>query len=329
MRHNARVVYAAAGHDQIRETRGEAAGRERDRHRRQHRRGGHEIPHRKARLLQPFHEGRAILLATRALGRLAAVISIGQQVVEQRGIHAAGFGDLPAAVVRLPHLTGERVDRHVAGAGIECHHSIGRCACRNHRDVGYASDIERDARAGPMAEQQIIHVRNQRRSLAPGGDIARAKIRDYRQAGAFRDDRRFADLQGIRSAFVIDGLPVAADQLHGAEALHGAQHRTRVQLSQLKAKPRDGRGLRGGVGDRQNRVAHQRGERRRLESDGFDAAALDLNDGHVDAVERSPAHHAGHSHWRFSSFWSSLSNCNASMGRSSSRLMPRMRSAIP
>ena len=55
----------------------------------------------------------------------------------------------------------------------------------------------------------------------------------------------------------------------------------------------------------------------------------DLDDGHVDAIERRAAHDAGDSHWRFNSRCNSASSCSASMGRSSSRFSSRMRSAMP
>ena len=59
------------------------------------------------------------------------------------------------------------------------------------------------------------------------------------------------------------------------------------------------------------------------------AAPANLHDGDIDAVQRRAAHDSGDSHDRFNSFCNSLSSCSASMGRSSSRLRLRMRSAMP
>ncbi len=104
----------------------------------------------------------------------------------------------------------------------------GRAPARDGRDVGDAADVERHAAAPRVAEEQVVHVGHQRRALPPGGDIARAKIGDDRHAGALRDHRGLADLQRAgdpaaeernRFPFVIDGLPVAADQLRTQLAL--------------------------------------------------------------------------------------------------------------
>ena len=180
-----------------------------------------------------------------------------------------------------------------------------------------------------MAEQQVIDERHQRRALAAGGDVARAEVRDHRDAGAFGDHGRFADLQGVGAALVIDGLAVAADQFApGRSARRRRAPRARrvrqVGNSGARSPPCGGR-----VGDAENGGAHRGGVRRRREADGFHLPSADFDDGDVDAVERSTAHHSGDSHDRFNSFCNSLSNCSASMGRSSSRLRPRMRSAMP
>ena len=48
-----------------------------------------------------------------------------------------------------------------------------------------------------MAEEKVIDVRDQRRALAAGGDVARAEIRDYWNARALGEDGRFTDLQRV------------------------------------------------------------------------------------------------------------------------------------
>jgi len=50
----------------------------------------------------------------------------------------------------------------------------------------------------------------------PAAMSRRAEIRDNRDAGALGEDGRFADLQRVDAAFMVDGLAVAADQLDGA-----------------------------------------------------------------------------------------------------------------
>ncbi len=48
-----------------------------------------------------------------------------------------------------------------------------------------------------LPEQQVIDERHQRRALPARRDIARAKVRNHRDAGALRDHRRLADLQRV------------------------------------------------------------------------------------------------------------------------------------
>ena len=198
-----------------------------------------------------------------------------------------------------------------------------------------------------MAEEQVIDKRHQRRALTAGSDIARAKIGDHRNTCALREDGGLADLQGIGTAFVEDGLAVAADELHRSVTLDRCQYGTRVEFAKLKIQARDIRGVSGPVGDAENGGANLGRVRCRCEADGLQSevrpaqplphgrgsdsafASADFHDGDIDAVERGAAHDAGDSHDRFNSFCNSLSSCSASMGRSSSRLRPRMRSAMP
>ena len=68
-----------------------------------------------------------------------------------------------------------------------------------------------------MAEEQVVHEGHQRRALSARRDIARAEVGDHRDARALREHRRLADLQRVGAAFVKDGLPVTADQLHRSD----------------------------------------------------------------------------------------------------------------
>ncbi len=222
----------------------------------------------------------------------------------------------------------QRVHHHVAGTGVEGDHVFARAAGRNRRDVGDAADVERDASFARMAEQKIVHVRHQRSALAAGGDVARAKIGNHRLARALGDHGSLADLQRGQAAFVIDGLAVTADQLDGGERHAGVQNRVGVQLAEQDVEPRDFSRVRAGVRHGENHFADARRIWTRREAHQPVAAARDVDDGDVDAVQRSAAHQARNSHFRFSSSCRSLSSCSASMGRSSSSLRLRMRSAI-
>ena len=79
----------------------------------------------------------------------------------------------------------EADDRSVAFAG-------------EHRDVGDAAEIDDRTRPIACAEQSGVERRRERRTLAAGGDVAAAKVRDSDDAGQFRDDVRIAELQRVR-----------------------------------------------------------------------------------------------------------------------------------
>ena len=74
-------------------------------------------------------EFHAVLLAAGALGRLAAVVGVAQQLVEQRPVDVSRCGDSAAAIAvqfAAGELARERIDHHVAGAGIEGDDIFGR-----------------------------------------------------------------------------------------------------------------------------------------------------------------------------------------------------------
>src|SRR5262249_52990870 len=101
-----------------------------------------------------------------------------------------------------------------------------------------------------------------------------------------------------------------------------------IKLPEAKVQLRNGAGSRGGVGDREDGAAHFLRIRGGSKAASLHAAAADFDNCDVDAVERRAAHDSSYSHGRFSSSCSSFSSCSASMGRSSSTLSERIRSAI-
>ena len=127
-------------------------------------------------------------------GRLAAIIRIGEQSIEQRGIHCARASSLAIAIERRRH----GIHHHVARSGVEGDHVFRRCIGRNHRDVRDAADVERDARMLGMPEKLIVEERHQRRAFAAGRHVAGTKIGDGLDAGALGNHRRLADLHRAR-----------------------------------------------------------------------------------------------------------------------------------
>ncbi len=163
-------------------------------------------------------------------------------------------------------LRDQRVDHHVAWAGIEGDHLLRRRAARNGRDVGDAADVEGHAAQAAMAEQQVVHERNQRRAVPSGRNVPGTEIGDHRNSGSLRDHRGLADLQRAGDlapqeadgrAFVMNGLAVAGDQFRTRLALHDGLG---VQLAQQEMQPGDVRRARHG----QNRLPHALGIRRRV-----------------------------------------------------------------
>ena len=108
--HQVSIVRAATGDDHLARI-GIAPDRERDGSRGQLRRGGNID----ARLA---HELRAILFPAAGFGRLATVIRIIQQPIQQRGIHLARAGALAIAIERRRH----GIHHHVARPGVERDH---------------------------------------------------------------------------------------------------------------------------------------------------------------------------------------------------------------
>ena len=126
----------------------------------------------------------AVLFASGALGRPPAVIRIRQQLVEQDTVDRSARGDATVPIVAsLPreYSCASASITMFPGSRIEGNDTLRARARWNHRDIGDPADIERDARAPRMPEEQVIDKRHQRRSLPARRDIARAKIRDNRQ----------------------------------------------------------------------------------------------------------------------------------------------------
>ena len=89
----------------------------------------------------------------------------------------------------------------------------------NQADVGNAADIDEDG--GAVAEQAALKQRRQRRALAACGEVAAAEIGDGVDAGAFGDERRVLQLDGVgRGAVraVAHGLAVGAN---GGDVVRG------------------------------------------------------------------------------------------------------------
>src|SRR5438874_2313096 len=103
------------------------------------------------------------------------------------------------------------VEQRVAGAGVETGDGPGRGQLRH---IGDAADIHDRAIPRRRMKQPLMKRRYEWSALPAGDDVARAKIRDRRDAGAFGDHRRVADLRAKRirpRGTMAHGLSVTAD----------------------------------------------------------------------------------------------------------------------
>lgn len=99
------------------------------------------------------------------------------------------------ALAAMGEVLYERVDEHVAGAGVERKNLMGARASRDDRNIGDPADIQRDAAKLRMAVEKIVDIGNERGALASESHVGGAKIRNRGDAGARGDDRTFADLK--------------------------------------------------------------------------------------------------------------------------------------
>src|SRR5207253_393070 len=152
-----------------------------------------------ARGKELLHVGPAVILTAGAFRRREAKIGVAHQLIEQSGNAASRerqsriFIESPAAP---REIRDERVDEHVARAGVK---SENLSRLRRRRDDGEVSDaakIQGDAPQLGVAKKKIVHVRNKRRALPAQGDVGRAKVTDGGDARSGSDDGRLADLKG-------------------------------------------------------------------------------------------------------------------------------------
>ena len=131
-------------------------------------------------------------------GRLLAQVGIAQHFFQQRPNHFAGRRDSRAAIVGRAAFRDsfyQRVNNHIAGAGVERNHILRPRIRRNYGHIGDPTDVQSHAPDFRVAVQQVIDERHQRCSVTARRHIGWAKIGNRRNPGAFRDDAGFSNLQ--------------------------------------------------------------------------------------------------------------------------------------
>ena len=199
---------------------------------------------------------------------------MGKKLVQERRNQMAAARELGIPVeaqAAAREMRGERVDDHVAGAGVEGENIARPRGGGNEAEVGDAADVQRYSTDARMAIEKIVDEGHERRALAAGGHIRGTKIGDGGDASALGNDGRLGDLQGGGdgraekrgwSALMVDGLAVGAEQRdtarRNAEAFAGAQRSIGEKFAKAEIKLADlARGSGRAVSETQDGGAHR------------------------------------------------------------------------
>src|SRR5579859_113787 len=107
------------------------------------------------------------------------------------------------------------VHQHVTRSGIKPLHALGA----QIGDVRDATNVDDDAMDRRMRKDCLMECRNQWRAFTAGGNIPAAEIADHDSTGQFSQQCTVSELDCVSGFRTMpDGLPMAADCLHGARA---------------------------------------------------------------------------------------------------------------
>src|SRR5713101_1741123 len=124
-------------------------------------------------------------------------------------------------------MMDERIDQHVAGAGVEGEDLRRLRIGGKNSDVSNAAEIERHAAEFGVAIEKIVGVGNEGRTLAAESDVCGAEVADGGNSAAGGDDGGFADLEcrGGGPAQKSNGFPLVKDRLSVASDERNAARR--------------------------------------------------------------------------------------------------------
>ncbi len=152
-----------------------------------------------------------------------------------------------------------------------------------------------------MAKYAVVEKGDQRRTGSSRRDIGGAKVGDHRDACAVGDYRAFAELQRVLAMLVIERLAVAPDQRNAfrRDTIPAADYQegAREPLADLEVQPRDFTGVSRRVGCGEDSVTHRSRVGNCAMRNGDDAASVDVDDRHVDRIDRGSADEPGYSHF--------------------------------
>lgn len=145
-------------------------------------------------------------------------------------------------------LLDDTVDHHIAGPGIEGQNVVEAGSSRNECHVGNASNVLNGTALRWIDEENVIHIRAQRRTVPTCRNVARAQIADHRCSSSFGDNRRFTDL------YVGPSSVWTGRAMKDGRTLHGDAGYIRRGVT---TTPDD---LEGGVGQQLSEVPMEEGE---------------------------------------------------------------------
>ena len=199
---------------------------------------------------QLFHICRTVVFPPGGFGRLLGKIWVFQHPIQQLRNHLAAGSQLAAIVIAqlaAGDAGSQRIHYHVARAGVEGGDIFQTASGRKQGDVADAADVLQRHILGFAAIQQKFGVGDQRCAQPAGSHIPDAEIADHRASKFFGKVGGVTDLQCSPNAGaqiggllgnVIDGLPMAANQVHMADAGLRQQtpHGLGIELSQMGAQ---------------------------------------------------------------------------------------------
>src|SRR5690606_8646181 len=128
----------------------------------------------------------------------------------------------PRIVGLIEKNSGQRIDHHVSGPGIERIGVVRSASGRQHGYVRDASDVEQPSRLAFILKVNVVEVRHERGALASQGHVGHAKIaynlhfQKIGEHGWITDLKRRCDLHAGTfegNGDVVDGLPVRTDEI--------------------------------------------------------------------------------------------------------------------
>ncbi len=279
--------------------------------------GGDDIgvrcPLRAAEFEEAAGEGESELLSTAGFWRRGGEVGVAQEGVEDLLERSATARSLSVAVIFFLVERGHQsVDDHIGGTGIEGKNGIRSARAGDGGDVGDAAEVDQNAIASDISEEDVVEHRDERRALPTRGKVGGSEVGHDGDAEALGEEAGLSDLPGgaggyaeilLSDALMVQGLAVTTDEVGlkvggGGGLFDGIG----VERSKSPVKARElGDCNRGTVHRGQDGSADSRGVGdgrmvEQLQLRGILAAHADAAEGNVDAIGGGAGHDASDDH---------------------------------